>query len=1317
MCRLTREVHKLTRGIFVAAWVGSLALCATCHAAGGIDLHLHVTWGGGEARLWQGSFKVNSGRCEPVRNLGMESDAPTATEAESGGFRFWQHNSAAFDGFVIRLQGPDTGALLVQMKADGPSSQVQNLEIPISNFTSQQEFVFRGPLADGRNTLVVRRAPGDALRVQLERDSLVFSPGEALKFRVEPNSLGLSLETPWRLVLVLKAKGAEAELWRDQHDLVVSEDGSIPAIGPLSVAVPEKEGVFELTLSLQHRTFVSTIGSIVRPKEVLQRKVQFVVIAPAAAPTLAEEWRQIDVMELTSKDWWQRWNWLPHLKRLSVEAMAGWNGTGALGSDALEAKEHGGQSLTQLKAGGWYAAPIPIGRIDQPHLLELEYPTDLRQTLGISILETNAANELAPLGVDSGVDVPDRPLASEKKLAKHRVLFWPRTKTPWLLLTNRRDDGAAVFGTIRVLSGPERLPVESWTAPQPQERMLALYYDKPLFPENFSAPESLDAASNRSLEDWSTFLRGGERLTDYIKYAGYNAAVVSVLRDGGAIYPSTLIPATPKYDTGAYFVSGQDPVQKDVLEMLYRLFDREGLRLVPALQLTAPLPELQNILRAGGAEADGVELSGTVGSRPTVGQQLGRRGASPYYNPLEPRVQAAVARVVDEIAKRYSHHRSFCGICLQLTPESFLVLPDETWPCDDRTLAAFQKDTGLRVPGEGAERYVVRSRFLTSTARDAWLSWRAASLARFYVELQSRVAGHRSDARVFLAAEGLLTGRPAQTELRPRLFATPDMASVLLRHGLQPAALQGQPIVMLRPQRQAPVTSLAAQSVNVELQRSRAVDACFPHGPASGSLTYHEPLMLRLEEFDRQSPFGAERTHSWLVSHFPPVGEYSRANLVHDLAALDSQFEISGGWVAPLGQEDSSRNLHELYRQLPNAPFRNIAATSASAQGSDVSVRTLVKDGQTYLYVANDSPWNTVVELELNGAAQVPVRSLGKTQLPRAVTRGEVASLTLDLQPFDVVAAAFQSPELTVRNWCVSYRGEVEAELGELVNEVKSRVNELRRPQPLDVLTNPSFEAASSGGLIPGWSYSQRSGIVVETTSSQPRGGKQCLHVRVDDGSAVAWVRSKPFAPPKTGRVYVLAWIRTRDARNQPPLRLAIDGSVNGEPYYRFAPLGTDVDAQNRRPTGQPAQSLTSEWAGRPFLLPIDDLPATGVTELLVGFDLMGPGEVWIDDVQVFDLYFQVNEQDELLKNAALASYQLENGKIAECAQYLNGYWPRFLLEHVPSSAGMVNVSADRAGSVESQDPSADKPEAQNGGWNRFIPKVRMPFRKSGKAR
>ena len=137
-------------------------------------------------------------------------------------------------------------------------------------------------------------------------------------------------------------------------------------------------------------------------------------------------------------------------------------------------------------------------------------------------------------------------------------MFWPRTKSPLLLLTNR-GEGAAAYGKIRVLAGPARLPPAFHPAFDRSERLFAAYLDRPLFCENFGAAESLDAWSGRSLDDWQTFYEGATRLLEYLNHVGYNGLMLAVLADGSTMYPSELLEPTPRYDTGAFFDSGQDP--------------------------------------------------------------------------------------------------------------------------------------------------------------------------------------------------------------------------------------------------------------------------------------------------------------------------------------------------------------------------------------------------------------------------------------------------------------------------------------------------------------------------------------------------------------------------------------------------------------------------------------------------------------------------------------------------------------------------------------------------------------------------------------
>ena len=211
-----------------------------------------------------------------------------------------------------------------------------------------------------------------------------------------------------------------------------------------------------------------------------------------------------------------------------------------------------------------------------------------------------------------------------------------------------------MYGKIRVLAGGERLPRLLAEQPAANRRLLAAYLDRPLIPQNFSADECLDSpGAAAASDDWRTFYEGGTRLVEYLNHAGYNGLMLAVVADGSTIYPSGLVEPTPRYDTGVFFATGQDPVRKDVLEMLLRLFDREDLRLIPMVEFAAPLPELEAIARAGGPEAEGIEWIGADGAG-WCDCWPPQRGLAPYYNVLHPRVQEAMLRVLRELAARYA---------------------------------------------------------------------------------------------------------------------------------------------------------------------------------------------------------------------------------------------------------------------------------------------------------------------------------------------------------------------------------------------------------------------------------------------------------------------------------------------------------------------------------------------------------------------------------------------------------------------------------------------------------------------------------------
>ena len=1338
-------------------WLGrSVALavilwCATVASASESTLRLRIAWGGGAERTWRGVVRLSNGSLSEVRPLGIEADEPGTIWLESDGdgrtVAIRQRAPRAYDGLDVLVTADLNARLTIELEAvdepqpeDNPltpslSSNAVNLQPaagekkqirPAEAPNKSLELALQDLISDShktqldstKNRLVVMRSPGDRLRVQFERDNLVFAPRDVFQLSIQPHLLGLPAGTPIRvkaqLVPVhLDGPVPKDRLWSKEFDAITPDNNSGTEAKALEVQLPETQGVYDLSIAVIDTRLMERLPW---KKPLAERKVQFVVIdagqpaTPASADAAMTKVLEIDP---ANPRWFDRVANLPLLPSQR---------RGPLGSGEAARWEHPtlgpmiqlGKSARAKPAEeaadnvAWESYPLPISELGQPHILELEYPSDVPQALGISIVEPNAAGAVMPIGLDSGVYVVDEQADEPPVILKHRLIFWPRTKSPLLLATNRGEGAPAVYGKIRVLSLappvqfgmlglaqkssghlPRALGAGGGSSDSElasRGRLYAGYLDRPLFVENFSAPESMDQYNKRSLDCWVTFYLGSQRLVEYLNHVGYNGLVMSVLADGSTIYPSTRLESTPKHDTGVFYATGQDPVQKDVLELVFRVFDREGLTLIPAVEFGAPLAELEKLKRQGPAEAVGVTVIGADG-RSWVDRNAPEQGLAPYYNPLHPRVQEAMLGVVRELAERYRQHPSFGGLAVQLTANGFAQLPGADWGYDDDTVSRFATDASLdredrqRLIAHNDRRFAVRAGLLRGKLKQVWLEWRAEQLAALHRRMQGVVNGE-----LLLLGGSLFESPTAQRGLQPALPRRSGIDDVLLEFGLRPRLYNaGSGITLVRPYRIGLPDVTGPRGVETELNVSPDVDQLFSSsGGGAAALMYHSPIRTRLESFDEQSPFGKANTYTWLVSQFSPSGSYNRRRFVHSVAVQDVQSIFDGGWLLPLGQENALADFIRTYRQLPARPFVALEESS-----EPVTIRTLAGEGQTQVYFANDSPWRVQVKLNVEASPQVQLERIGPVRkLPPLVHEaGEGTTWTIELQPYDLVAAKFTAEKVRLTRPRVSLDPSVQDALARRIGDLSTRVAALVNPTPLPVLENPGFEAAPVGDKIPGWTVDRAANSAAEIVAHEHYHGKQSL--RLSSRSARTSVRSAVIDPPATGRLSVALWLKTADKTRQPKVRLAVEGRIEGADYYRFAAVGGDNPAQT--PLGE-------DWAQ--YIYQVDDLPSKGAAELRVRFDLMAAGEVWIDDVQVFDLGFAENERVELSKLVSLAEYKRSVGQYSGCLRLLDSYWPQFLVKHVPLTQGPGPV-ARRPVPQRQPVPPAESPKPP-GMFNRF---------------
>lgn len=1229
-------------------------------------LRLRIEWGGGAPQQWQGSISATEGEVANPVPLGIEADEPGSMWIESGRLLIRQPTRRVYDGVDLDISAPLDATLHVELSpADGPA-EFGSVDVPVALLVEKH---YSSVLDDQKNRLEVTRAPGDKLRVTVPRESLIYAPNETLQLEVAPYRISAAAGAKLSLQAKLFDVAKHKEVGSQEQQCQVDAEGTAPPV-ELSMQLPEHEGVYDLVLQTSRWGLPNRLD--LKHGDV-ERRVQLVVLS--GDPRMPESTTEPPTTAIFEIDPAKpgMWDRLP-----KIALMPGLR-KGPLGGGDAAAWQHSLGTMMRLGPEGrdpnisWEAYPLSIHKPGEPHILEIEYPSDVPQVLGVSVVEANSP----PLRLDSGVYVPEESAGGEARLAKHRLVFWPRTKTPLLLLTNRLDGTRAVYSKLRVL-GPQgtaeqvvkALSRDDWDTHSMLKRrfkpgdpgggrMLAAYYDRPFFPENFSATEGFDALRGQRLDDWRTFHEGGVRLAEYLHFAGYNGLMLSVLADGSSLYPSGQLQPTPRYDTGVFFSDGHDPLRKDTLELLFRIFDRENLKLIPTLHFSAPLPALE-AQRRNGAEP-GIELVGGDGQT-WLARHEPRKGLAPYYNPLDERVQNAMLDVVRELLARYRHHPSLGGLAVQLSADGYAQLPGADWGYDEQTLARFQREAKVKLPA-GESEFARRVSLLRTAQRQPWLLWRAETLARFYRHVQEELAAERPGLKLYLAGTGLFDRPEFEQELRPALTrSTTRHEEALLTTGIAPQFYHdAEAIVLLRPQRLAPLTSLVAQGSDLELNLDPHLDRLFAQQPNPAALFYHEPQQARLPSFDAKNPVKTAATV--LATQPVPSAQYNRRRFVHALAALDARAMFDGGAMLPLGQENELEPWLGAYRQLPDLPFQTLAGPT-----QPVTVRMLSHGGRTFVYFANDSPWKTSVNVEVDLPADCAVRSLyASRKLPELAGQGMKRSWTIRLEPYDLVAAVFTAGGVKFSDPRVAVDAKIVQQLDARIQDLMARARELNHPAPIDGLVNGTFEQPAGREAIPGWEANrpvpkllrpfnrgQATGPAA-LDAKEPHAGKQS--VRLDGGQARASLTSQSFAAPKTGWLSVSVWMRTENAADPPQVSLSLDGQRGDEAYHRSAKVGG-------------GQKLSDTWSQFKFDFP--DLPAD-LSPLQLQFACQG-GEVWIDDVELFDL--------EELDNARLltlvwlttnrAGAMLADQKYADCLQLLDGYWPRYLTSFVPQPQAPV---------------------------------------------
>ena len=319
-----------------------------------------------------------------------------------------------------------------------------------------------------------------------------------------------------------------------------------------------------------------------------------------------------------------------------------------------------------------------------------------------------------------------------------------------------------------------------------------------------------------------------------------------------------------------------------------------------------------------------------------------------------------------------------------------------------------------------------------------------------------------------------------------------------------------------------------------------------------------------------------------------------------------------------------------------------------------MTVRTIALGEQTYLALANDTPYPIRLDTLVNAPAAALVDDLGRGMRLKPEATPDGRHLVLDLLPFGVAAPADRRAAGPGRRGdALSHRGGQDKHAGTLQRALRPVV--AAQPQPRrrpDRPPQPGVRAEqrqdgpadrgpprgrACGAAVPlGWQVVGNPGQHRrDRLGAVPLGTGQPPARRPGPPGAVV---SDRFVPDVQTSLTIQAWLRS----DQPDakVRVWIEGESAGQPFVRRSEL-----------------TIPTEWSA--MAVRTSEIPPAGLTGARLRFELLSPGRLWVDDLslagEALSETERLNAQRALV--AALQAYREK--RYADFARLAGSHWAR----------------------------------------------------------
>ena len=1096
--------------------------------------------------------------------------------------------------------------------------------------------------------ITVERLPWDAIQVDLGASDGTADPASVVPLNLQFNILTPEpAEVNLHSIAQIRPLGGAEPVWRREWREVVATNNPASPPHPLNLTMPGPEGTYLLEVKTDWEPLGDPAGTRLgrwvrrrrNPSQITSasRRMTLAVVhaqAPAPVPLTKADGSGIDVdlIDLTRPTGHRAsasgqapghegggWSWLVPDAALLVpplrDRLRGWIGRTGGELAVLPAANTAGMA--------WSAVGLKVPHPDRPHRLTLTVTGGHPAALGVALIAngvgTNPKNRVV---LDACVAGP--PILEGSAPITFSWPVWPGVDAPVVVLANRGSSAPVQVGAITLTELGDLPPA---IIQRQIGRSLGLHLAHIREFDRFGGVDP-----NGRVDP----LTQARNLTTYLIHTGASSVVL----------PDGLSDRAAR--RGLAGQADEDSTGPDRLDLLLRVLARRNRSAWVDVAFNGSIAGLPG-LDSPEAASDGL-------------LRLDRQGKSDglAYQPIHPTVRAAMARRVADAVKIRQTRPNLIGALVRLGPGSTLPGGPDSG-LDDVTYARFVAATfepgpAARIPGRNAadpHRFEARARFVDVTGRGPWLTWRAREVASLYASLADAARRAAPGSILAVATPGLDAG-PAGDEARRVDLDTLGPGKAWPGVGLDLSEWktgEGAPVILR-------ATGLSTDDLAHDLAISPELDRLVAARPERGSLVGVEDV-------------GSAGTGLRLTARPMAEGAAGDEPLEHALGAIDASW-IFVAAASASGQEERLRRFTRVFAALPASP-RGVAEPRLA---SGVVARPIRSGSDSFLAMANDSPYPILLEATFATAGQPTVDDLGRGIRLEPDRGPNSTRLVIELPPFGVAATRLGTPDIRLAS-VTPYPGPAVLDgMKAQYEDLATTLDRLKRLQAGGSRgtgpTNAGFESnlvltainpASSGPGVVGWDLVGGPGLSgLELDRDRPHSGRESL--RLDAQSGPAGIESAPFHPEARTNLVVRGWLRA----DQPDARVRV--RVEGQTPHRGYLRQFDV-------------LVPGDWTRVEVRAP--GLPDGGLDTARVRFELLAPGRLWVDDVAVTGDILGESELVNAKRDMMGAIEAYRERRYGEFARLAGSSATR----HVAGAASAAVIAGDRSGLIRTGDASA----------------------------